>query len=87
MSAEAAASARVDTAAARLIKAKAYADAEAKGKGNKKNEVRMSLEVPEGTVPVTNAQYIDILKSAANDPRFDYDPQISKLNYDGKDGG
>lgn len=86
MSAEASASARADTAAARLIKAKAYADAEAEGKGDNKNEVRMSLEVPEGTVPVTNAQYIDILKSAANDPRFDSDPQISKLNYDGKEG-
>lgn len=86
MSAEAAASARVDTAAARLIKARSYADAEAKGKGNKKNEVRMTLDVPDGTVPVTNAQYIDILQSAANDPRFDSDIQISKLNYEGKDG-
>jgi hypothetical protein len=86
MSAEAAASARVDTAAARLIKAQAYADAEAKGKGDKKNEVRMILDVPDGTVPVTNAQYIDILQSAANDPRFDSDLQISKLNYEGKDG-
>ena len=87
MSAEAAASARADTAAARLIKAQSYADAEAKGKGDKKNEEKMRLQVPGGTVPVTNAQYIDILKSAANDPKFDYDPQISNLNFNGKDGG
>lgn len=86
MNKEAAAKAKADTAAARLIKAQAYADAEAKGKGNKKNEERMRLEVLDGTVPVTNAQYIDILKSAANDPRFDSDPQISKLNFDSKDG-
>lgn len=77
---------RADTAAAKLIKAKDYADAVAKGKGDRKNEVRMILEVPGGTVPVTNAQYIDILQSAANDPRFDYDPHISGLNYGGEDG-